>query len=442
MITISVNKWKRLLILIILLALIVFILGQLLQNRQEKKLQREWQRSNGIPLVIWWTPLMRDYAETRMCDKYFCKFTVNRNEIDNAKAILFYGSDVNFDDFPLPRQPHHLWGLMHEESPRNIAFMSYNDWLQHFNFTSTFSRHSDLPLTTYYLPNIDNLTTPAYTVPIGEKSRNKDQALVLFMQSDCDTMSGRDDYVKELMNYISVDSYGACLKNKEWPESLHKVQNDYLNKLYDPQLLKFMARYKFIIAYENGVCDDYITEKFWRPLIAGSIPLYFGSPSIKDWAPNEKSFIDISKFSSPQELANYLRVLDKNDRAYNSYLNHKYNMLEPITNKRLLNELSRRKSSMYSDNQFQSFECAICSFLHEHSSSQKHFANEQHYQCPHEPVYPPMTIKASNYYDWHSVMSVGKCKAALLDKLFRRNKNYTKDEFMDLLTKEVTLGKC
>lgn len=63
--------------------------------------------------------------------------------------------------------------------------------------------------------------------------------------------------------------------------SLHKLQHDYLNNLYAPELLKFMARYKFIIAYENGVCHDYITEKFWRPLIAGSIPIYFGSPSIR-----------------------------------------------------------------------------------------------------------------------------------------------------------------
>lgn len=69
--------------------------------------------------------------------------------------------------------------------------------------------------------------------------------------------------------------------NSFWIFSLNTVQKDYLNQLYAPQLLKFMARYKFVIAYENGVCEDYITEKFWRPLIAGSIPLYFGSPSIK-----------------------------------------------------------------------------------------------------------------------------------------------------------------
>lgn len=45
--------------------------------------------------------------------------------------------------------------------------------------------------------------------------------------------------------------------------------------------MRFLGRYKFMIAIENGVCEDYITEKFWRPLILGVIPIYFGSPSIR-----------------------------------------------------------------------------------------------------------------------------------------------------------------
>lgn len=75
-------------------------------------------------------------------------------------------------------------------------------------------------MTTYYLPDAENLTSSIYTVPIGQKSMHQsDIELVFFMQSDCDTMSGRDDYVQELMNHVKVDSYGACLKNKELPKS-------------------------------------------------------------------------------------------------------------------------------------------------------------------------------------------------------------------------------
>lgn len=59
------------------------------------------------------------------------------------------------------------------------------------------------------------------------------------------------------------------------------LRNDYLQNLYNDELMHFIARYKFIVSIENSVCDDYITEKLWRPLIAGVVPIYFGSPSIQ-----------------------------------------------------------------------------------------------------------------------------------------------------------------
>lgn len=54
-----------------------------------------------------------------------------------------------------------------------------------------------------------------------------------------------------------------------------------MNNLYAPELMRFIASYKYMIAYENGMCDDYLTEKFWRPLIAGTVPIFFGTPTVK-----------------------------------------------------------------------------------------------------------------------------------------------------------------
>jgi len=42
-----------------------------------------------------------------------------------------------------------------------------------------------------------------------------------------------------------------------------------------------MSKYKFALAMENAVCDDYITEKIWRPLMLGVVPVIYGSPKIK-----------------------------------------------------------------------------------------------------------------------------------------------------------------
>lgn len=61
-----------------------------------------------------------------------------------------------------------------------------------------------------------------------------------------------------------------------------------ISSLQDPaetmnneDFLRLVAQYKFTLAFENAIGDDYITEKLWRPLIVGSVPVYLGSPSIK-----------------------------------------------------------------------------------------------------------------------------------------------------------------
>lgn len=136
------------------------------------------------------------------------------------QGILFYGSNMKPHDFPMPRSPMHKWALLHEESPRNVPYVPHDEFLQHFNFTSTFSRFSDMPLTTQYLPQPSDLTQLDYYYSHGSKQNlqfNSELASVVFLQSDCDTMSGREDYVRELMNHIKVDSYGGCLHNRDMP---------------------------------------------------------------------------------------------------------------------------------------------------------------------------------------------------------------------------------
>lgn len=57
--------------------------------------------------------------------------------------------------------------------------------------------------------------------------------------------------------------------------------DEYLSTINSDEFYKFIARYKFVIAYENSVCEDYITEKLWRPLIVGVVPIYYGAPNVQ-----------------------------------------------------------------------------------------------------------------------------------------------------------------
>lgn len=393
------------------------------------------------PVILWWTNLLPKYHQTKRCGFHKCTFTVDRSLLNstNTKVLVFYGSDLNKVDLPLPRQSHHLWALLHEESPKNVPFIQHSRILKHFNITSTFSRYSNFPLTTQYIKNGKELTDRKYLVAIGTKSmlrKTENLAPVAFVQSICDTSSGRNEYVKELMKYIDVDSYGGCLHNKDLPQEL---KDDYLNTIQSEKFYRFFARYKFIIAYENGVCNDYISEKFWRPLVMGNIPIYFGSPTIKDWEPTKKSVIYISDFSSPKALADYLKRLDANDLEYNTYLDHKYSMLHPITNGLLKNTLLDR--DFESDNQFELFECFICNRIHDDGFHS--IADAKHYDCGENGRlrFPEMETSMRNS-DWHSIMAMGKCEASVLDTLLKRNTNFTQQEFDDMLQQDIKTTKC
>lgn len=58
-----------------------------------------------------------------------------------------------------------------------------------------------------------------YYLRVEQKNKYLDTiAPVLYVQSDCDTPIGRDYLVKELSEYIRIDSYGKCLANKKFPK--------------------------------------------------------------------------------------------------------------------------------------------------------------------------------------------------------------------------------
>ncbi|KAH8250937.1 hypothetical protein KR038_009344 [Drosophila bunnanda] len=392
--------------------------------------------------LLWWSRSMSfNYDEVRHCGVDTCRISNKRSRLPMARGVMFYGSDMKISDFPLPRAQQQIWALLHEESPRNVLFVPHLEFLHHFHFTSTFSRYSNMPLTTQYLPSGQALTSLEYHIPYEVKSKSNPSASIVFLQTDCDTMSGREDYVKELMKYVQVDSFGGCLKNKELPE-----RQNYLNNLFSPELLKFLSIYKYMIAIENAACPDYITEKFWRPLLIGVVPIYFGSPTIKDWEPNNKSAIYVNDFRNPRDLAEYLTKLAKNQTEYDSYRSHKLNPQNPISNKWLLLNLVTRQyhigDSSPGGSLFEKFECAVCRHvIHGPTSEQAHL---RHYDCPVKPAFAPLEnqVEPINVADWRSALEVGQCQAKILDEFIRRNSSYYKDDFAAELNRKVEKNDC
>lgn len=91
--------------------------------------------------------------------------------------------------------------------------------------------------------------------------------------------------------------------------------------------LSFISNYKFNIAFENSSVLGYTTEKLMEPLVANTLPIYWGNPEVyKDF--NKKAFINVNEFSTLEDAVEFIVKLDQNEEKYLSYFF--YN--EPLIN--------------------------------------------------------------------------------------------------------------
>lgn len=144
------------------------------------------------------------------------------------------------------------------------------------------------------------------------------------------------------------------------------------------------------MAVENAECPDYITEKLWRPLTLGVVPIYWGAPNVVQWLPNNQSVIDVRNYSSPEQLAQHLHQLLANDTEYEKYLDHKLKRL--IRNKFLKEAVTKREWGINNDpnrvNFIEHFECEVCTaVLRQRKTGQPYVADQSHYDCP-----PPLAV--------------------------------------------------
>lgn len=284
------------------------------------------------------------------------------------------GTDFSAESLPLPRSADHHWALFHEESPKNNYKLFHEPLVTLFNHTATFSRHSHLPLTTQHLESVGALAARTHLLPLSYKNQlRKSLAPVAYVQSDCDPPSDRDAYVRELMRHIQVDSYGECLHNKDLPSHLRDS-----TAMEHPDFFHLLSQYKFILAFENAVCEDYITEKLWRPLKLGVVPVYYGAPNVHLWLPDDRSAVVVNPDEPPEKLAEYLKRLDAHDAEYSRYLQWKHE--RHISNVNLVKHLSERQWSVHDiarENFIDVFECLVCNRVWENVHRHKQVKHRQ-----------------------------------------------------------------
>ncbi|XP_075693059.1 3-galactosyl-N-acetylglucosaminide 4-alpha-L-fucosyltransferase FUT3-like [Rhinoderma darwinii] len=231
-------------------------------------------------------------------DSSGCFFTLNRSMYSMANAVVIHHRDVSGSKSQLPqvpRPPYQYWIWFSMEPPSNLRNLTIMDNI--INMTMSYRMDSDIFTPYGWLEKHDEREN--FTIP--QKTR-----LVAWAISNWNTNHKRVKYFKELKQHIQVDLYGK--HNLPLPRNLQ---------------LQTLSEYKFYLAFENSIHEDYLTEKLWsNSLFTGTVPVVMG-PSRKNYErfiPPD-SFIHVDDFSSAQELASYLRRLDKDDKKYQQYFN-------------------------------------------------------------------------------------------------------------------------
>ncbi|XP_047337462.1 putative fucosyltransferase-like protein [Impatiens glandulifera] len=107
---------------------------------------------------------------------------------------------------------------------------------------------------------------------------------------------------------MKIDSYGAC----------HRNRNGKVNKV------ETLKRYKFSFSFENSNEEDYVTEKFFQSLVAGSIPVVVGAPNIEEFSPCPGCILHIRELNDIVSVASTMFYLSKNPHAYNQSIRWKF----------------------------------------------------------------------------------------------------------------------
>jgi hypothetical protein len=236
--------------------------------------------------------------------------TVEPDRLPDARAVVFHIPSAP-DICLIPKHAGQIWVGWSMESDVWYPQLSSVEYMQHFDLTMTYRLDSDIPNLYFGVGTAQALLRPP--------APKTESAPAVFFASSSWDRSGRLDYVRELMRHLEVHSFGKCLNNRVLRED-----RGYQTKL------ETLARYKFTLAFENSISRDYVTEKFFDALIAGSVPVYLGAENIKDFAPGEHCYLNVSDFRDPRALAEYLAHLAANESEYQSYLAWKKDPLKTV----------------------------------------------------------------------------------------------------------------
>ena len=231
--------------------------------------------------------------------------TTDRRYVQQADVVVFHLPNLQQGlEQNLHKRKGQIWVAWYLVSLENYPCFKAPEFIRAYDLWMSYKQDADIVYPHYRCDDLD-----LYTQQVTLNFKQNNTCMCMFNQEN---ENFQEEYLKELMEYIEIDLYD----NKQQSTNFNTEKLDYLSK------------YKFVIAFENTIDDDYVTDIFFDPLIAGSVPIYLGAPNIEDFAPGDNCFVDVRKFENTQSLAHFINACYEDEHLYDKFFDWKIQPLK------------------------------------------------------------------------------------------------------------------
>ena len=246
------------------------------------------------------------------CQINNCVFEFDHKLVNSSDAVIFNSiRELDLHD----KRPGQTWIMLQWESlqshienahPRAPVYQRGR-----VNWTMGYSKKADI-----YLPYGVARRLPQQNRPHRNYSQisNRKTKDAVWIVSHCETSSKREIYVSILKKYISVDILGYC--GKKWNCGQKLVHDRCFDILNDT--------YRYYLAFENSLCENYVTEKFFENYKYDIIQVArFGGKHSSVIDLSKRAYISTNDFKNAHKLGKFLRQLSADPEAYATMLRSK-----------------------------------------------------------------------------------------------------------------------
>ena len=267
------------------------------------------------------------FAGVQECD-IPCEYFENHTNPDAEFYIAM--NDGNIQSY-VDRHSKVPIRILGSNEPQHYYHLMKLEYLKHhFQGSCLLDRKSDIPWV--LMRDMEKMRK----VDISKGAQPK----VTFVARNCNAFNNRNVYVTAIDAKVGVVAMGSCLNNAAWPDckgtSCSKVDA--------------LRPYKIHLAFENGDSPGFVTDKIYHAFEAGVLPVWMGTRDVAETVP-KGSYIDVAEFNTPDDVANYLKLVLENETLYNSYFEWKNKPLDP--------EYVRNNKVLWSEGVF----CRACHYV-------------------------------------------------------------------------------